>query len=73
MGSVDYMIAKPPPPMGLRSVVNRRVLPAAIEVTTQLENAIYALGQETRRQPVQAVLWALLLGALTARLFGTRP
>jgi hypothetical protein len=29
MVSVDYMIAKPPPPMGLRSVVNRRVLPAA--------------------------------------------
>jgi hypothetical protein len=66
MVSVNYMIAKPPPPSGLRSLVNRRVIPAAIEAAARAEDAVYELGQGTKRQPVLALSLAAGAGALLA-------
>ncbi len=48
MVSVDYMIAKPPPPSALRRLFNQRAMPAAIDAATRVEDAVHTLGESTR-------------------------
>jgi hypothetical protein len=64
MVSVDYMIAKPPPPSALRRLFNQRAMPAAIDAATRVEDAVHTLGESTRQQPILALSLAVGAGVL---------
>ena len=72
MVDVSYLIDKPPPPSGLHSFFNQRVIPAAIDAAGTVESAVYELGEQARAQPVTSLLAAgalgLVAGAIVFRL-----
>lgn len=62
MVSVSYMIDKPGAPSELRTYVNQRVIPAAIDAAGAVESAVYELGEKVRAQPATTLLTAGALG-----------
>jgi hypothetical protein len=68
MVTVGYMIDNPGPPSGLKSFLNRRVIPPAIDAAGAVESAVYALAEQTRAQPKMSLGVAAALGLLAGTL-----
>jgi hypothetical protein len=71
MVDVGYLIDKPGPPAGLRSFLNRRVVPPAIDAAGAVESAVHELREQVRAQPQTSLLAAGALGLVSgALIFG---
>ena len=57
MVSVGYMIDNPGPPGRLRTFVNQRVMPPAIDAAGTVESAVYALCDEVRARARRRACW----------------
>jgi ElaB/YqjD/DUF883 family membrane-anchored ribosome-binding protein len=68
MVAVGYMIDNPGPPSGLRSFINQRVVPPAIDAAGAVESAVYELSEQVRAQPATSLLAAAALGLITGVL-----
>ena len=73
MVSVGYMIDNPGPPGRLRTFVNQRVMPPAIDAAGTVESAVYALCDEVRARPATSLLAAAALGFAAGALIFRRP
>jgi len=72
MVTVGYMIDNPGPPAGLKRLINRRVVPPAIDAAGAVESALYELAEQARARPGMSLGVAgalgLMAGALVFRL-----
>ena len=68
MVSVGYMIDNPGPPSPLRTFVNHRLMPPAIDAAGALESAVYELRERVRAQPIASLLAMGALGLLAGSL-----
>jgi hypothetical protein len=66
MVSVGYMIDNPGPPSALRTFVNHRLVPPAIDAAGAVESAVYELGEQVRARPAASLLAAGALGMMAA-------
>jgi hypothetical protein len=74
MVSVGYLIDNPGSPAGLKSFVNRRVIPPAIDAAGAVESALYELGEVVRARPAAGLLMAAALGLVVgAAVFRRAP
>jgi hypothetical protein len=72
MVSIDYMIAKPPPPSAMRRLFNQRAMPVAIDAAMRVEDAVHMLGQNTRQRPILALSLAVGAGVLLGTVWPRR-
>jgi LPXTG-motif cell wall-anchored protein len=68
MVSVGYLIDNPGPPSGLKSFVNQRLMPPAIDAAGAVESAVYELSEYVRAQPNTSLLAAGALGMVAGAL-----
>jgi hypothetical protein len=68
MVDVGYLIDNPGPPSGLKSFVNQRVVPPAIDAAGAVESAFYELAEQVRERPATALMVAGALGFLAGTL-----
>ena len=68
MVDVGYLINKPGPPAGLKSFVNQRLVPPAIDAAGAVECAVYELREQVRAQPTTSLLAAGALGLVSGAL-----
>jgi ElaB/YqjD/DUF883 family membrane-anchored ribosome-binding protein len=68
MVEVSYLIDRPGPPSGLKSFINQRMVPPAIDAAGAVESAVYELGEQVRAQPVASLAVAAALGFVAGTL-----
>jgi hypothetical protein len=61
-----YMVSKAPPPSAFRTMVNRQVVPAAIDAAATVEAGLEQIALATRRWPLPSVAIAFGVGVLLA-------
>jgi hypothetical protein len=72
MVKLDYLLDQPPTPDAIKTLIDQRVIPKAIDAAAGVERFLETAARATRARPARAVALAIACGALANRLLRSR-